>query len=260
MKKTNKENNKENEIINNSNVDIKCVNINKEFGNSFNKVQILKDINLEINSGEIVVILGPSGSGKSTLLNAIAGIDKATSGSCFVKGTDINSISDNELVSIRKKYISYIYQRYGLIPILNCLDNIRMGQNLVTKDNRKINLDEIIEIVGIKDILNKFPHEISGGQRQRVAIARSVIKQPEIMICDEPTGALDTETSLKIIDLFLKINELYKTTIVMVTHDNSLVDIAHKIIYLEDGIIKKISVLTEQERQKKLASSKYKIK
>ncbi|MDE7112526.1 MAG: ABC transporter ATP-binding protein, partial [Malacoplasma sp.] len=182
-------------------VEIKCVNIQKdvkELGSS--KTTILKNINLEINKGEITIILGPSGSGKTTLLNVIAGIDKATNGNCFIKNVDINAINDKELVKFRRNYISYIYQRYGLISILSCYDNIRMGQALVEKSKRVLNIDEIIKIVDIENLLEKFPHELSGGQRQRVAIARAIIKQPEIMLCDEPTGALDGETSKKIID------------------------------------------------------------
>lgn len=241
--KTKRNNTINNEFANlgmDSNVDIKCINISKEFRDFNKKISILKDINLEIYSGEIVVILGPSGSGKTTLLNVMSGIDKATEGKCLVKGVDINQISDSQLVDIRKKYISYIYQRYGLIPILSCYDNIRLGQNLVDKVQREIDIDEIIDIVGIRPILEKFPHEVSGGQRQRVAIARAIIKQPELMLCDEPTGALDSETSKKIIDLFLKINKKYKTTIVMVTHDNSLINIATRVIYIKDGMIDKI--------------------
>ena len=224
-------------------VEIKCVNIQKdvkELGSS--KTTILKNINLEINKGEITIILGPSGSGKTTLLNVIAGIDKATNGNCFIKNVDINAINDKELVKFRRNYISYIYQRYGLISILSCYDNIRMGQALVEKSKRVLNIDEIIKIVDIENLLEKFPHELSGGQRQRVAIARAIIKQPEIMLCDEPTGALDGETSKKIIDLFLEINKKFKTTIVMVTHEPSFVRIATKVIYIKDGEIEKIQV------------------
>lgn len=222
---------------------IKCSNINKEYKDFNKKFVILKNINFEINKGEIAIILGPSGSGKTTLLNVMAGIDKANSGQCFVKGVDINSISDKNLIEIRKKYISYIYQRYGLVPIVSCYDNIRLGQDLVEKSKRVIDIKQVIDIVKINDILDKFPHEVSGGQRQRVAIARAIIKQPELMLCDEPTGALDSETSKVIIDLFLEINKIYKTTIVMVTHDTSLIRIASKVIYIKDGMIEKIDIL-----------------
>lgn len=232
-------------------VEIECINIEKsvkELGNA--KTVILKDINLKINKGEITIILGPSGSGKTTLLNVIAGIDRATAGKCLVKDVDINNISDKKLVKFRRNHISYIYQRYGLIPILSCYDNIRIGQHLVEKKKRVLNIDEIIKIVDIEHLLEKFPHELSGGQRQRVAIARAIIKQPEIMLCDEPTGALDSETSKKIINLFLEINKLFNTTIVMVTHEPSLVKIATKVIYIEDGQIEKIEKYDKVTRQK----------
>lgn len=236
---------------------IKCININKSFKNFNNKVDVLKDVNLEIFSGEIVVILGPSGSGKTTLLNVIAGIDKATSGECLINDIDINSCSSKKLIEIRKDYISYVYQRYGLIPIMSCYDNIRIGQNLVEKNKRILDFNDIVDVVGIKEILHKFPHEISGGQKQRVAIARAIIKQPEIMLCDEPTGALDSETSTRIIELFLKINDLYKTTIIMVTHDNSMIDIARRIIRIKDGMIDKIETFSEKERDERLRKSKF---
>ena len=234
-----------------SNVEIECVNIEKsvkELGSA--KTVILKNINLQINKGEITIILGPSGSGKTTLLNVIAGIDKATSGNCFVKNVDINSINDKQLIKFRRNHISYIYQRYGLIPILSCYDNIRIGQHLVEKKKRVLNIDDIVKIVDIEPLLEKFPHELSGGQRQRVAIARAIIKQPEIMLCDEPTGALDSETSKKIINLFLEINKLFNTTIVMVTHEPSLVNIATKVIYIEDGQIEKIETFDKVTREK----------
>ncbi|RXY96637.1 ABC transporter ATP-binding protein [Malacoplasma penetrans] len=233
-----------------SNVEIKCVNIEKtvkELGSA--KTVILKNINLEINKGEITVILGPSGSGKTTLLNVIAGIDKATSGQCYIKNTDINTISDKKLVLIRRKYISYIYQRYGLIPILSCYDNIRLGQHLVEKSKRVLDINEVIKIVGIEHLLEKFPHELSGGQRQRVAIARAIMKQPEVMLCDEPTAALDSETSKKIIDLFLEVNKKFNTTIVMVTHEPSFVRIATKVVYIKDGEIEKIQVNQKTNNQ-----------
>lgn len=237
-------------IVINDNVEIKCVNIEKtvkELGSS--KTTILKNINLEINKGEITVILGPSGSGKTTLLNVIAGIDKATSGQCYIKKVDINSISDKKLVLIRRKYISYIYQRYGLIPILSCYDNIRLGQHLVEKSKRELDINEVIKIVGIEHLLEKFPHELSGGQRQRVAIARAIMKQPEVMLCDEPTAALDSETSKKIIDLFLEVNKKFNTTIVMVTHEPSFVRIATKVIYIKDGEIEKIDIRNKNNNQ-----------
>lgn len=261
--KINKLNNKDKELIPSkiidSNVDVKCVNLYKEYRSIKKKAfPILENINIEILSGEIAIILGPSGSGKTTLLNAISGIDIATKGKCYIKGVNINKISGENLVKMRKKHIAYVYQKYGLIPILTCIDNIRMSQNLVPKENRVINIDEIVKIVGIDQILHKFPHEISGGQRQRVAIARAIVKQPDIMICDEPTGALDSITSKKIIELFYKINKLYKTTIVMVTHDNEISAIANRLIYIKDGKIEDNKSISEKERNERIKKSKYK--
>lgn len=210
------------------------------------KAEILKDINLTINKGEIVIILGPSGSGKTTLLNVIAGIDEPTTGEIIIKNSTINTLNDKELTEFRRNHIAYIYQRYGLVPISTVWDNIKLGQNLVPKKKRTVDIEEVIDIVGIRKLINKFPHELSGGQKQRVAIARAIMKQPEIMLCDEPTGALDDETSKNIIDLFLKVNKEFNTTIVMVTHNNSLVSIATKIIHIQDGKVVKI----ENKRKK----------
>lgn len=218
-------------------VEIECRNISKTIKTSSFKADILENINLKIYQGEIVIILGPSGSGKTTLLNVIAGIEHPTGGDVYIKGKVVNKLNDKELTEFRRNHIAYIYQRYGLVPISTVWDNIKLGQNLVPKNKRTVDIDEVINIVGIEKIKNKFPHELSGGQKQRVAIARAILKQPEIMLCDEPTGALDDETSKNIIDLFLKVNKEFNTTIVMVTHNNSLVSIATKIIRIQDGKI-----------------------
>lgn len=219
---------------------IKCVDIEKEVKTASFSSMILKNINLEIYEGEIVIILGPSGSGKTTLLNIIASIDKPSKGNVYIDDIIVNKLNDKELTKLRREKISYIYQRYGLIPISTVFDNIKLGQNLVEKEDRKIDFDMIISKIGLQNYLSKFPHELSGGQKQRVAIARAILKQPRLMLCDEPTGALDEETSKNIIDLFLTINKEYKTTIVMVTHNNNLVSIADKVVYIKDGCIEKI--------------------
>lgn len=229
--------NNQNNNTGNSNVEIECRNISKTIKTSSFKADILQNVNLKIYQGEIVIILGPSGSGKTTLLNVIAGIEHPTGGDVFIKDKIINKLNDKELTEFRRNHIAYIYQRYGLVPISTVWDNIKLGQNLVPKNKRTVDIDEVINIVGIEKIKNKFPHELSGGQKQRVAIARAILKQPEIMLCDEPTGALDDETSKNIIDLFLKVNKEFNTTIVMVTHNNSLVSIATKIIRIQDGKI-----------------------
>lgn len=224
----------------NKKIIIKCVDIEKEIKTASFSSTILKNINLEIYEGEIVIILGPSGSGKTTLLNIIASIDKPSKGDVYIDNIVVNKLNDKELTKLRREKISYIYQRYGLIPISTVFDNIKLGQHLVEKEDRKIDFDMIISKTGLNNYLSKFPHELSGGQKQRVAIARAILKQPRLMLCDEPTGALDEETSKNIIDLFLTINKEYKTTIVMVTHNNNLVNIADKVVYIKDGSIEKI--------------------
>ncbi|WP_412032672.1 ABC transporter ATP-binding protein [Malacoplasma muris] len=263
------------EISNNNNINyrtkrklsgrsiISCNSIIKEIKTASFHARILENINVTINEGEIVIILGPSGSGKTTLLNIIAGIDFPTRGNVIVSDfkkidkkdqnspmnnnqvlehINIHRLSDNKLTQFRREKIAYIYQRYGLIPISTVFDNIKLGQNLVPVDERRIDFDSIIEKTGLKQYLSKFPHELSGGQKQRVAIARAILKQPRLMLCDEPTGALDEETSAKIIDLFLMVNREFNTTIVMVTHNNSLVEIADKVIYIKDGKVDKIDI------------------
>ena len=224
------------------NVVVECVDVCKDIKTVSYKTEILKNINLKINAGEITIILGPSGSGKTTLLNIIAGIEQVTSGQVYLNKVLINNLNDNSLTKLRRDKIAYIYQRYGLIPIATVFDNIKLGENLVKKNQQKIDFNMVVEKTGLKELLTKFPHELSGGQKQRVAIARSLMKQPELMLCDEPTGALDDESSNKIIELFKMINNDFKTTIVMVTHNNELIKIANKVIYIKDGQIEKIDI------------------
>lgn len=233
---------KQQELVESQKYIIRCVNINKIIKTNMYESKILSNINLSIEAGEIVVILGASGSGKTTLLNIIAGMEQPTSGDVFMDGLKTNKLNDRQLTKLRKEKIAYIYQKYGLIPISTVYDNIRLGQNLVHKKNRKIDFDFVINKTGLQNYLNKFPHELSGGQKQRVSIARAILKQPLIMLCDEPTGALDAENSDRVIELFKTINKEFNTTIVMVTHNNELTDIANKIVYIKNGMIEKIVV------------------
>lgn len=221
---------------------ISCTNIDKTIKTASYQAKILENVNVTIDEGEIVIILGPSGSGKTTLLNIIAGIDHPTNGQVLVDGIDIHKLNDKNLTKFRREKIAYIYQRYGLIPISTVFDNIKLGQHLVPAEHRTIDFDLVIKKTGLEKMLSKFPHELSGGQKQRVAISRAILKQPKLMLCDEPTGALDEETSKNIIDLFLMVNRDYRTTIVMVTHNNELVSIADKIIYIKDGKVDKVVV------------------
>ena len=197
----------------------------------------LNDIDLSINEGEIVVILGPSGSGKSTMLNLLSGIDKPTKGKIFFNETRIDKMSDLELTNYRKDYLGFIFQSYNLISSLTVKENIELGKELSTNP---LNMDDVISSVELKDQKNKYPYQMSGGQMQRVAIARSLVKNPKVLFCDEPTGALDEKTGKKVLQLLQQINKKYNTTMIIVTHNPSIALMANTVIKMNSGKIKEI--------------------
>lgn len=202
------------------------------------KVFALNDVSLEINEGELIVILGMSGSGKTTLLNALSGLDKLNKGEYYFSGININSLNNNELTNLRKDNFGLIFQSYNLLEHLNVVQNVKLGAMLNKSINDKY-VEEIIELVGLKDKLKSNIYELSGGQQQRVAIARAIAKKPKVLFCDEPTGALDEKTSKEILKLILELNEKLKSTIVIITHNPIIANIADKIIYMKDGRIEK---------------------
>ena len=197
----------------------------------------LNDVDLSINEGEIVVILGPSGSGKSTMLNLLSGIDKPTKGKIFFNETRIDKMSDLELTNYRKDYLGFIFQSYNLISSLTVKENIELGKELSTNP---LNMDDVIKSVELKDQKNKYPYQLSGGQMQRVAIARSLVKNPKVLFCDEPTGALDEKTGKKVLELLQQINKKYNTTMIIVTHNPSIALMANTVIKMNSGKIKEI--------------------
>ncbi|MFV0249626.1 MAG: ABC transporter ATP-binding protein [Bacilli bacterium] len=197
----------------------------------------LNNINLEIKKGEIVVILGPSGSGKSTMLNILSGIDNPTSGNVLFDSKKIDKLKEIELTNYRKDNLGFIFQSYNLISNLTVKENIELGKELSTNP---LNLDEIIKIVELKDHKDKYPYQLSGGQMQRVAIARALVKNPKVLFCDEPTGALDEKTGKKVLQTLIDINKLYQTTLIIVTHNPSIADIANTVIKMNSGEIKEI--------------------
>ena len=212
-------------------------NLCKKYGSGENVFYALKDINLSIKKGEFVIITGKSGSGKSTLLHLLAGLDKPSSGYVIINNKNINSLSDNDLTVFRRKNIGFIYQFYNLLPMLNVKENIILPRLL---DNKKVNnkkLKELIKILGLSKRTNFMPNDLSGGQQQRTAIGRALINRPKILFCDEPTGNLDSENSLKIIKLLEFYNKKYKQTIIMVTHDNSTIKRFKRHIVIKDGKI-----------------------
>ena len=210
--------------------------LKKSYGTKENKVMVLHGINLEVEKGSICVLLGPSGSGKSTLLNIIGGIDSADSGEISINGSVIQGMNDRELTLYRRDHLGYIFQAYNLIPDLTVKENIEVGAYL-SKD--PLELDELIDVLGLTEHKDKIPSQLSGGQQQRTAIGRAIIKNPDILLCDEPTGALDYNTSKDILSLIERVNQKYGNTVIMVTHNDAIKDMADRVVKLRDGMIRK---------------------
>ena len=199
-------------------------------------IPALNGINLHINKGEFVFVVGDSGSGKSTLLNCIGGLDTIESGSIKVDGTEIAGMKADELSDYRRDYLGFIFQFYNLVPNLTVRENIQVCEYLT---DQPLNMDELLEILGLTEHQNKFPAQLSGGQQQRCAIARALIKNPKLLLCDEPTGALDSKTSRDILILLEKINATYGTTMLIVTHNNSIKNMVDQVVIVKDGQIRK---------------------
>ena len=211
-------------------------NIMKSYGDGASRVEVLKDISLGIEQGSFVVLLGPSGSGKSTLLNIIGGIDSADSGKIIIKGKSMSDMDEKALTVYRREHLGYIFQMYNLIPNLTVRENIEVGAYL---SKAPLDIDEIIEILGLKEHQNKIPSQLSGGQQQRCAIGRAIVKNPDILLCDEPTGALDYNTSKEILSLIERVNAKYGNTVIMVTHNDAIKNMADFVVKLRDGVIRK---------------------
>ena len=214
---------------------LKIANIKKSYGTGDSRVDVLKGINCGVNKGEICVLLGPSGSGKSTLLNILGGIDKADSGSVTIGEDKIENFNDKQLSQYRRKHLGYIFQSYNLVPNLTVRENIEVGAYL---SDKPLPIDELIELLGLEAHKNKRPNQLSGGQQQRTSIGRSIVKNPDLLLCDEPTGALDYNTSKEILKLVEDINVKYGSTIVIVTHNVAISQMAHQVINLHDGRIR----------------------
>ena len=222
---------------------LRVENLNKSYGKGEAKVEALKNVNLSINKGEFVVIVGPSGSGKSTLLHLIGGVDKPTSGKVFINDVDIYNLKEKDLSIFRRRNVGLIYQFYNLIPVLSAKENILLPAEL---DNRKIDkeyLDDLLNTLGLKERKNHLPNELSGGQQQRTSIGRALINRPAIVLADEPTGNLDSKNSKEIIELLKLSVKKYKQTLIMITHDINIALQADRVITIEDGIIKSDEVI-----------------
>lgn len=211
-------------------------NIKKHFGEGESRVEVLKGIDIEIEKGEFCVLLGPSGSGKSTLLNIIGGIDAADEGYISINGEKTADMNEKALTLYRRKHLGYIFQMYNLIPNLNIKENIEVGAYL--SDNR-LDVDDLLKTLGLYEHRHKLPNQLSGGQQQRTAIGRAIVKNPDILLCDEPTGALDYNTSKEILQLIEDVNKKYGNTIIMVTHNDAIKQMADRVVKLRDGMIRK---------------------
>lgn len=213
--------------------------IRKSFGTGDNRVEVLKGISFCVEKGEFCVLLGPSGSGKSTLMNIIGGIDSADSGSLTVGGERLEEMKEERLSLYRRKHLGYVFQMYNLIPNLTLRENIEVGAYL---SSDPLDVNELLELLGLEEHQRKLPAQLSGGQQQRTAIGRAIVKKPDILLCDEPTGALDYQTSRDILRLIETVNRKYKSTVLMVTHNDAIKDMADRVVKLRDGMIRKIYV------------------
>ena len=210
--------------------------IKKSFGTGDSRVNVLKGLDLDIEKGEFCVLLGPSGSGKSTLLNIIGGIDGADEGSITIEGERLEDMTEKKLSLYRRKHLGYIFQMYNLIPNLTVRENIEVGAYL---SDHPLDVDELLHTLGLYEHQRKLPNQLSGGQQQRTAIGRAIVKNQDILLCDEPTGALDYHTSKEILKLIETVNQRYGNTIIMVTHNDAIKDMADRVVKLRDGMIRK---------------------
>ena len=210
--------------------------LKKSYGEGDNRVDVLKGINFEVGKGEICVLLGPSGSGKSTLLNIIGGIDNSDGGYVAIDGEKTANMNEKVLTAYRRKHLGYVFQMYNLIPNLNVKENIEVGAYL---SDRPLDIDDLLHTLGLYEHRHKLPGQLSGGQQQRTSIGRAIVKNPDILLCDEPTGALDYSTSKEILKLIEDVNHKYGNTVIMVTHNDAIKNMADRVIKLRDGAIRK---------------------
>ena len=209
--------------------------IKKGFGEGETRQEVLQGVSFTAGKGEMCVLLGPSGSGKSTLLNIIGGIDNADSGLIRINGDELTEMNEAALTQYRRRHLGYVFQLYNLIPNLNVKENIEVGAYL---SDKALDIDELLEVLGLSEHKHKLPNQLSGGQQQRVSIGRAIVKNPDILLCDEPTGALDYKTSKEILKLVEDVNKKYKNTVIIVTHNEAIKDMSDHVIRLRDGVVK----------------------
>ncbi len=227
------------------NYSFKTEQLTKVYLTGETQVHALRGVNLEIPNGEVVVLLGPSGSGKSTFLNIIGGLDQATSGHVYFRGKDLANFSQRELTYFRRENIGFVFQSYNLVPSLTCLENVALVTEISVNP-----MDPLLalEAVGMSNRASHFPSQTSGGEQQRVAIARALAKQPEVLLCDEPTGALDSETGIVVLKALLDVNKKFNTTCIIITHNEAISQLAHRVIYFADGHVSHVDINQKQKQ------------
>ena len=213
---------------------ISIQNVHKQYVSGDIKTTALKDVNLEVKKGEFVVVLGPSGSGKSTLLHVSGGLDEVNDGTILVSGQEITKMRSSQLTDFRRKELGFIFQQYNLMPNMTVFENVEVGARL---SDRPLDVTNVLKEVMLENLFNQFPYQLSGGQQQRVAIARAIVKNPSILFCDEPTGALDEDTGKTVLDILQRINEEFQTTIFLITHNLVIAEMADKVVRMKSGEI-----------------------
>ncbi|MET1125086.1 MAG: ABC transporter ATP-binding protein [Archaeoglobaceae archaeon] len=218
---------------------VELVNVHKIYRTAYYEVHALRGVSLRVKSGEFLVVMGPSGSGKSTLLNMIGCLDKPTKGEVIIKGVETSKLSDRELTNLRRDTIGFIFQQYNLIPTLTALENVELPMVFkgVPKDERERRAAELLKLVGLGEAADRKPNELSGGQQQRVAIARALANDPEILLCDEPTGNLDSRTGEQVMEIIKGLNEEEGVTVILVTHNSELKKYGDRVVYIRDGVV-----------------------
>ncbi|WP_425437677.1 ABC transporter ATP-binding protein [Mesoplasma syrphidae] len=216
---------------------IELKNVRKSYITGDLETPVLKGIDIILDKGDFIVILGPSGSGKTTFLNIISGLDKASEGDVFILGSNLTLLKDSHLTKFRRRNVGFIFQQYNLLTNLTAKENAEVGENLSSNKENAMSIEDIFTTIGMAEQMNKYPHQMSGGQQQRVSIARALAKNPNILFADEPTGALDEEMGRKVLEILVKVNREYKTTIVVVTHNPNIAKIANTVINIKNGLI-----------------------
>ena len=222
---------------------LEIVDLKKGFGSGETRQEVLRGMNFSVSKGEFCVLLGPSGSGKSTLLNIIGGIDNADSGYISINGDKLEEMNEKKLTMYRRKHLGYVFQMYNLIGNLNVKENIEVGAYL--SDN-PLDIDDLLNTLGLYEHRHKLPNQLSGGQQQRVSIGRAIVKNPDILLCDEPTGALDYNTSKEILKLIEDVNKKYGNTVIMVTHNEAIRNMAAHVVRLRDGAVRNNEINTDK--------------